>query len=377
MKDELPKIGCFVYRILSKRSHRRTMISVFKKDLVNPVRAMEEYRGGEEGTPDMQEWVVWPVDKTKYNLLSCQPAHMDKNECLGIGTDGKLIRWEPTGGAEQQFSFGLVDENGWFEIYADRPGENIAVGLMGEVLRWPRTNGDDQRFKLEIARRPTGKVPEIKNERRYDSGAIPDLPKRTGPDPVPDSPKYLIGDVLTPAFFVKDGRFRSKVTQMLRKPFYRLRREQRWVRIGNTHHSGVRTEKYSFEVTIGMSETHVESMEETTGISLKGDFGVSLASKIDILNFGAPEGEGRGTFGAAFTKELKLTRSTTTTKMKETKETITLELAAGKPCYISPYVLEDIYTVFDADDEVIESWALKDRRYKRDSVYVPPSTEAA
>jgi hypothetical protein len=335
---------------------------------------MDEYGNDPARTTDMQEWVLWPVDKTRYNILSCQPVHMDRNECLGVGTSGKLIRWKPTGTDEQKFSFSFSNADGWFEIYEHTFGENVAVGSNGAVLRWAATNGPDQLFKLEISRHPTGKIPELKNEKTHPPGGIPNLQKRTSPDFLPDSPKYLIGEVLTPAFFVEDVRFRSKVAQMLAKPFYRLRREQRWVNGGSKYHPGNYSRKEEFEVTIGMSETHVKSMEETTGITIKADFGVSLASKIDIPSFGAANAEVKSTFSAEFTKQLKMTTSVSTTEMKETKEKLTYEFPVGKPFYFAPYVLEDIYTVFDADNNEVKSWAMKDKRFTRESVY--PSSES-
>src|SRR6516165_2047137 len=101
-----------------------------------------------------------------------------------------------------------------------------------------------------------------------------------------DSKPYLIGEVLEPAYFVHDMRYRSKVTQLLEHPFYRLRREQNWSVFSNKEYDGRTAHNETVTTKVGMTKEKSQEMELTIGMSLTADMGMKIDPKLTVKMIG-------------------------------------------------------------------------------------------
>lgn len=226
----------------------------------------------------------------------------------------------------------------------------MAVGSNGNVLRWAETGQDDQRFELIPVDPPTRPEPRKSEVQPGDIGDIPRLtsydtrlPEKT--DPV------LVGETIVPSVMINDSQYSDKLSQFLSCPYYRLSRYQYWDRRTGRgaflDHDGKTETTRTIEVTTGISETESKTIENTVGFKIT----VGLGS-----NF---EGGATASLGFEITNELKTTYSTETTRMKETKRSLTWQFQKGARTLKALWSLVDRYELRrTSDNSEVTSWEI-------------------
>lgn len=309
-----------------------------------------------------QEWVIVPRGDNRYNFLTCQHPANQKNERMAVGSNGNIVRWEPTTSAiEQIFSFGPLRDDGWVEIREHTKNENVAVGSNGNIVRWGPTNNKDQLFKLEVWRR--GTAPELSKDPRYEPGRIPDYPSLKTKEPPPPAKSYLVSETLEPAFFVKDSRYRSKAEQVLDHPYYRLRREQRWEPVYYREFDGRSSETRTERVKVGMTVENSTSMESTIGLTINADFGMAFAPELEVKGLKIKGQSLEASIGYSLSSELKMKQSTVTTRITEREVTVEIQVPVGPPFARAIFVLVDSFQAIDRNGTVVGRWELRNESH--------------
>jgi hypothetical protein len=286
-----------------------------------------------------QRWAIVPADATYCRLQTAEP----NREFMTV-VDGNVRRWASTDGKEQQFSFVNFDGDSW-NIQERTRNEFVAVGSNGNILRWARTGGPEQRFKL-VPVSPVARPAVRQGE--CEPGEIGDIPRLTGYGTgLPESTRpRLVAETVIPATFVSDPAYSDKVEQFGRNPYYVLSREQYWDRRGSRghyyEHDGHRKITREVTIRVGMSETTSRSIETTLGIK--------VAASGEFKYGGATAG-----IEAELVRELKVSTSQETRVTTEREEKYTAEIPAERFVY-ALWSMIDSYRLADLKGNAVQVW---------------------
>ena len=303
-----------------------------------------------------QQWLIVPVDDQKCRIVTRQ-----NGEYMAVGWDGDIIRWAASGKPDQEFSFVNRDSTGRWNIQEGTRNEFVTVGWNGDVVRWAASGKPDQRFKLVPA--PGEKPKPTVTPGQYTPGQIPDVPRVAafGQPPPERSVPYAIGEVLVPGVAVGDPAFSGKVAQVENSPYYVLRREQYWDRSGGRGYyydiEGAGATTFRDLVKVGFSETQQASIERTLQLQISdgGDFKFGIKEPTTGAEVGATLSVKR-----QITDGLKVTESTSTTRMTEETREVTVTMPAGRHVRVW-WALVDRYSLRRYDGSPVNQWEVVDK----------------
>ena len=303
-----------------------------------------------------QDWLVLPIGKNRYKFLICQPNKREANECMSVGSNGNILRWEPTGRDEQIFSFS-DESDGWCSIREHTRNEYVSVGSNGNILRWTWTGRPEQKFKLEPKSSP--KEPEPRKG-DYEPRQIPDIPRLTDfRNPPKRSDYYLISEMVYPAFFVNDDRYRSKVVQVESNPFYLLRREQYWSNEYYHEYDGKVEVTKETKIKVGIKNVTSQSMEHTVGMKVAHNYEFGFNPELEVEGIAIKGQNMKQSFSSELTNQLKLSRTQESTELKESEEMVRVVFPKGKRYARALWILCDRFTLLDQNNSVVGQWEVR------------------
>ncbi|PTY04291.1 hypothetical protein DB347_20575 [Opitutaceae bacterium EW11] len=216
-----------------------------------------------------QKWLLMPEDAEGY----CKIFTQQNGECMAVGSNGNILRWADTGGPEQLFRFiNYRTSDGSWNIQDQQDHQFVAVGSNGNILRWPETHGDEQRFILEpvddVAPSAQTYAALLNNRTIYNPDQIPTHPEipADGSSPVEPASGYLIGIDVLPSVFINDPTYGNKVDQALMNPYYYLERVRKWKKVKEWTYALGQKQTLTQAVHHGSSCTDLRTVETTVGV---------------------------------------------------------------------------------------------------------------
>lgn len=309
-----------------------------------------------------QQWLLIPVSDEKCKIMTRQ-----NGEYMAVGWNGDIVRWAATGGLEQEFSFVNKDSYGQWNIQEGTKNEFVAVGWDGDIIRWAQSNRNDQRFKL-IAAPGERSRPSVRPG-QYQAGQIPDVPRVTevGKAPPEKSALYLIGEMAVPAVLVQDPAFSGKIPQVESSPYYVLTRDQYWDRsFGRGYYydiQGAGETTFREQIKVGFSTTQAASIERTLGLKVTEEGGFSFGADLSGVKL-----TGTASIKREITQQLKVTTSTSTTRMTEEIREVTIKIPPGRHVRVS-WSLVDRYTLKRHDGSKVNEWEVVSKAVRVDDSY--------
>ncbi|MDP9372924.1 MAG: hypothetical protein M3Q65_10845 [Chloroflexota bacterium] len=309
-----------------------------------------------------QQWLLIPISEDRCKIMTRQ-----NGEYMAVGWDGDIIRWADSGGREQEFSFVNKNSLGQWNIQEGTKNEFVAVGWNGDVIRWAQSNRNDQRFKLVAA--PGEKVRPSVRSGQYSPGQIPDVPRVTelGKAPPEKSPLYLVGEMTVPAVLVHDPAFSGKIPQVESSPYYVLTRDQCWDRsFGRGYYydiEGAGGTTFREQIKVGFSVTQAASIERTLGVKVTEEGGFSFVADLSGAKL-----TGTASIKREITDQLKVTTSTSTTRMTEEIREVTVTIPPGRHVRVS-WGLVDRYTLRRYDGSKVTEWEVVSKSVRVDDSY--------
>jgi hypothetical protein len=156
---------------------------------------------------------------------------------------------------------------------------------------------------------------------------------RFGHMPKEETDPVVIGEVLIPFFYVTDDATSSQIKT---DPYYKFKREGFWRRVFYYDHDGKTEKTETQETKTGLTTTSDKTIEDTTGIKVTAHASFSYGGLFAKFEAG---------ISASFSKEIKVTTSTSETEMKEKTDTITRTFPIGQRFAQAVWMRGDRYTL--------------------------------
>lgn len=242
--------------------------------------------------------------------------------------------------------------------------QHLKTGHDAAVVRWAR---DDYQYSLEPipidVARPT---PRADGATPGNIGPAPTINSYEEPPPA-TTDEVFIGEVVLAAPYVEDpkhGRF--KVAQARSDPYYRLTRVQYYARDASRgmyfQHDGRVSRDLERQVIFGMSSTSAKVVEDTLSIKVTASGGFKYeGASVNV--------------GGEISRTLKVTESQSTSRMKQTKTTVSRSFPEERIAF-ALYTLIDKFTLTRADGKTAASWEITTPNQEFESVW-PPSHAGA
>lgn len=315
------------------------------------------------------------VKETRYRI-----QNLETKGFLHLGAQGTFAWYwcdvKESNAAESTFAFEMTGR-AWPDRYRVGPwdkyvnireftkNEYLGVGDNGWLIRWGRTGDNSQTFYLERAQSIVNSLPvaaEVK-------GVVNEIPGPSGLNGLDDIPansqEILVGEEILPSAVIRDHRYSDPLTQAQDSPYYKLQHFQSY---------GLPEEGYPAAVTLPagtVSEIRsqfrtlfrrqeLETLEETFMWQLSGEFTGSFTAKK-----GAEDASksGSGTAKLAFTVGKSVTHLKSDSSNYE-KESIFLSSftfdTKAKPARIAIFVLLDRYVLTDSRGRLVDAWRVFD-----------------
>ena len=305
------------------------------------------------GDGEARRFLFMPVDMEKTKSSSWYYVFQEKSGRViqpesGSENNGKKLKIKDFTGADCQ----KVRKN-----YSSSKNDEYTFGLQFYHSGLYFGVADDSKDEDAIVKQKKWKDEGSKRWYLVDKGDI-DMPacaESNETDPTPpeisnfneneiplESDVKLYGESLTPFYMVKDPN-RTIAEQISETPYYKLRREQYYQRIGMFEAEGKQNSTYQYTVSAGVEESVQQSITETTGISITVDAGFS---------YGAVS----ASVSATYAKELSVTNSTGKSESKETTHSITVDFPVGEHTLAAFWQLVDHYVLMDSKGQVVLVW---------------------
>ncbi|WP_420975143.1 hypothetical protein [Bacillus thuringiensis] len=310
----------------------------------------------------VQKYIFYALDNGYYAI-----ANKDTGNVL---TNAENNGWDKTDGARPYLQMGwsntndisrktfrLENEyNGSFVLRNQFDGTIVNGHAKGIVLQRDFANILYNYWEPTNKEHINGNMPQL-----LPNQSLPDVPKYTGyGQNLPDQTVPVVtGSTIMPAIMVTDSNW-SDATKIQNSPYYRLVKKQYWKRLYSRNFTPGSSETVTTKT--GMSRVDVDSMVDKTGIEIKADLGAS---------FGGEKASKKGTASleAKFTKELTITRSTTTTDINETTvEQVVKNPSDTKDFAWAKYALATEYSLERMDGSKVSSpWTVIDGTSTRET----------
>ncbi|HUU18487.1 MAG TPA: hypothetical protein VMW72_15155 [Sedimentisphaerales bacterium] len=291
-------------------------------------------------------WLLIPAEEDYYWIINKVSGYGLLAGAWGTDPNDRSVRQYPlseTGKNANGFLWKIKKSNGRvyqiinkvseFGLFADTPGPSLReravrqmplseTGLVAEGFLWDIDFTSVLPFKLttEPGTEPNN-IGDVDRITRF--GHIP----KEETDPV------VIGEVLIPFFYVKDDSTSSQITT---DPYYKFKREGFWRRVFYYEHAGNTEKEEKQETKTGLIRTSSKTIEDTTGIKVTAHASFS---------YGGLCAKFKADISASFSKEIKVTTSTSETEMKEETKTITQTFPKGKRFAQAVWMRGDRYTL--------------------------------
>jgi Insecticidal Crystal Toxin, P42 len=336
-----------------------------------------------------QQWCIYPVSDGSVMIQTLQ-----NEEFMSVTAGGPVRRWAKSSNpAEQSFHLVNFDNDGWFNIEEMTRGEYLGVGepVFGVcfLVRWQKTGGKEQQFKLEAVE---GFKPEPMATLQPQGPSLP-------PQKIESFDKYqvrterqLISQEVVSSLCVNDPYYTSKISQVRSRPYYYLSRYQLWDSSSGYGFYKVfdgRERKVAVEVTVkrGFSRTDTREARQMIGWSVEAEVATKLTGKATMKD---PETGAQGEVIKELSASLKANYKNETELSEkneekfETERTVTYKLsyeARGKRFMVVQWGLVDEYELTDHPDpgqaKFKRTWRYLDPDHEHRLGYpeLPPETE--
>jgi hypothetical protein len=313
------------------------------------------------------KWVILPLGGNKYQFLTCQDIRQNHNHRMSVEQVLELVIREPLTHPCQVFSLQQL-KDGALNII-DHTGKYWTVTKQYKMCTYDYTGNSDQNFKLN----PVDEVkePELDPGKKWEPNQIEDVPRLEGFKSPPDeSPHYLIGEMIYPAFFVEDPDYRSKARQIMENPYYILRREQYWNLIGYREYEGEISGSTEITTEVGVKKTTSRSMEETTGMRITAEFDIGCDPAVEAEGISISGWNKQNTSCAAeLSSSLKVTHVSSEEESYHKEVKITVDFPKRR-CAIASWLLCDQYTLLKQDPESKKRTLIGEWQVQRDKTQV-------
>jgi len=292
-----------------------------------------------------QIWLLLPYDlyggQPRYTIMTKQ-----NGEYMSVKPEGYVVRWEYSDDRNSQIFMPETPENLWYVFREFTRNECVDVPNNGDLKRWELNGGANQKYQLVALDAPS--KPDL-NTGKYAPDQIPFPPQLTSVTDVPvqTTDPCLIGETALPCTIVDDSQsYPSKIAQMDGCPYYILSREQYWKRTEPAgfyySHNSVNSVTKTFEITVGLSETESQTMEQMVGMVLSSSMEVGFR-------------KGAVTIGTQVAGALHLTQYQSVTWMGS--RTVTEQYTFAQPMAYVYWALVDHFKLMRGNDRsIVQQW---------------------
>ena len=304
-----------------------------------------------------QVWAIYPVtdskDEKKYRIQS-----LANKEFMSVGSNGNILRWGYLDSDAQLFDLKKTS-NGKLTIIEGTLGQNVAVGWDGNIIRWQASGGPEQEFSLipyDLKAMPAGAKIGL-GETAFRANRIPQPAGIDSADShveFVEGDKYLVSEDLMPATLVDDPKFATKIDQINSSPYYYLVRRQYYRPNRTTVSPGeIKSEFEEMDYSFSSSQITQISQKVTWGLEAS----VSAAYKSATASLKASYEN---------SKEYLQRSEQNTSKSYKITRTVELHSPATIDFTIVVWQLMNEYTLYDADGNVVPSasWTDEETTYQ-------------
>lgn len=288
-----------------------------------------------------QNFLVFNLDDG-YSIIAAEHSGKvldisERFQHIGLGA---LIQYEFRGSDNQKF---LIANNGTIAVKRsgkvfDVPGANTKDI---NIIEYSFNNAVNQKFtfvrlkNFQVTKPSTGTLPPA-----------PDFTKNDINEQLPDKTNPVITHYTNiPYFMVHDNTLNAQ-QKIQTSPYYKLVKIQYWEKV--TQRILGPKDEYSYEKKKGMSRTDQISMTETVSMSIGADFGFMFKGFSANLS-------------AQVTRELSVTKSTSTTEMTEETFTETYKNPFNYELARAQYMLVNEFYVTRMDGtRITANWTVRD-----------------
>ncbi|MEU0127252.1 RICIN domain-containing protein [Streptomyces sp. NPDC006289] len=158
--------------------------------------------------------------------------------------------------------------------------------------------------------------------------------------------QVLLGQVAMPFILVQDTAV-PRERQASETPYYFLKRYGYWALAYYFEHSGASAYTKTQGVTVGLTTSNSQQVQNTTGIVVKADASFSYKGASASLS-------------TTLSQELKVTTTSSTTQESTRTDTVSRTYAAGKRIAEAIWFKEDRYVLERMDGSKVTEWAVRD-----------------
>jgi hypothetical protein len=290
------------------------------------------------------EWMLMACGDNYYWIINRVSGHGLLAGSHGTNPGDRAVWQYPlteTGPNADGFKWSLEPSGDGFRIVNKVSGYGLLAGSHGTnpgdraVWQYPltETGPNENGFVWKLDTVGVFDVPKLRTpETQLDVPRV-----KSFADAAPDtSEPWVIGEVLVPFMFVADG---PRSSQLRTTPYYVLSRERYWTQAADNEYDGKVQKTWTEEITVGMKETHQQSLENELSITITADasfaYGPATASmKTEIAN------------------KLKVSESSSTEKMRQEKVTTQVTVPKER-VRIVIWVRTDRYSLKRTDGKLV------------------------
>jgi Insecticidal Crystal Toxin, P42 len=295
------------------------------------------------------EWMLMPTFEGPYLIINRVSGFGLLAGSYGSGGDRKVWQYPVTelgGNNPDGFRWSVEAHRDAFRIVNIASGLALLAGSYGAggdrlVWQYPLSEVGSNEDAFLWTLQETGQrfnVPELRPGEA--DGAQPlDVPRlRSITDvPVSKSASWVMGEVLIPFMYVKDGAVSN---QLRANPYYVLCRERYWSQIDLNEYDGRLQRKEKVTVKTGITETQSRSLENELGIKISADASFSYG------------GMASASLKTEIENRLKVTETSGVTKSRE-EETIVEITVPNETVRIVTWVMVERFTLKRGDASLV------------------------
>ena len=323
---------------------------------------------------DDQLWLIYPdespVDGSKKYRIQNKGSH----QFMTVTPNGNVHRWATEKNNDSQLFEFKTAERG-FSIKEGTKNEVIGVGSNGNILRWEHYSGKEQQFIPIPYPFPTmglhpQKMKIMVGQKAYMPGKIP-TPPRVKDFSWPQNGKYyFISESVLPGTHVNDPLYDDKIAQIHKNnsPYYYLVREQYYKPIQTILQANSNVKKVKKDA-LTLNEQQINSVTETLGWAIDASAGVTAGVGVPGAGASASAGLSAGLSHSTETREE--TRHT-----KETNHMENLSISFKSPperLNVVVWYLMDRFTLYNYKGRVVpgKQWEVENRNFVETYPYTP------
>ncbi|NKQ20509.1 RICIN domain-containing protein [Brevibacillus laterosporus] len=300
-----------------------------------------------------QQWLLYPLDGGRYAIINRNSGLVADVAGKSTSNSARLEQLDWHGEPFQQWLLYQTNDQGYYKIVNQNSGlvADVAGKSKGNSAHLEQLDDQNESFQYwsfdevesitlpSVETKPLPIAPQYKSLNDY-------LPDSTEP--------VVTAYTLLPCIMVNDNNW-SADKKMQHSPYYMLTKTQYWKKIDS--HTFAPHAQYTSETKYGMSQTDQESMTRNTNISVKADAGFSFKA----VSIGISK---------SVTKELQVSKSTTTTQMTEQTNSETIANPNNYTVAWTKYALVTEYTLKRGDGiRVSDPWTVINKNDERESYW--------